>query len=195
MGFVLGEIRTKGLRGRRAGMATITVAISLFLSLSMAPARANGPSTLGGWTVHAVPATTGSIEKPKGFPSSERMEHLDAKRQRVPSKRESKPVPAPGGKAVHGRSGRATLEPVTFGDLPGWADDDHLAALKAFQASCPQVVAGKAGKSTGPNAAALVAACTTALALPPKMTRMMARAFFESQFRPHRIVHSGPRDC
>jgi membrane-bound lytic murein transglycosylase A len=192
MGFVLGEIRTKGLRGRCAGMATITVAISLFLSLSMAPARANGPSTLDGWTAHAVPATTGSIEKPKGFSSSERMEHLDAKRQRVPSKRESKPVPAPGGKAVHGRSGRATLEPVTFGDLPGWADDDHLAALKAFQASCPQVVAGKAGKSTGPDAAALVAACTTALALPPKMTRMMARAFFESQFRPHRIVHSGP---
>jgi len=84
----------------------------------------------------------------------------------------------------------ATFEPVSFQDLPAWAEDDHLAALRAFQSSCPQVIAGKAGKSDGPGAAELVAACTTAMALPPKTTRLMARLFFESQFRPHRIVHA-----
>jgi len=192
MGFVLGEIGTAGLRARRAAM--VVSAVCIFSGLSMAPADAEAPSTLPGWTTHAVPATTGSIEMPKR-PSSrdhERGRRPDAKRQSVPVKRESKPASASAGKVLRGRTGRATLEPVTFGDLPGWADDDHLAALKAFQASCPQVVAGKAGRSTGSDAAALVAACTTALALPSKMTRVTARAFFESQFRPHRIVHSGP---
>ena len=40
----------------------------------------------------------------------------------------------------------ATFVPVAFSDLPGWADDDHLAALKAFRTSCSKVVA-RSGKS------------------------------------------------
>lgn len=89
-----------------------------------------------------------------------------------------------------------TFAPVAFGDLPGWADDDHLAALKAFVASCPKV--GQRARSNGrPDRrqipAELVAACEAALALPPKLKRAEARAFFERHFRPHRVVHSGPK--
>ncbi|MGE0767995.1 MAG: murein transglycosylase A [Hyphomicrobiaceae bacterium] len=95
-------------------------------------------------------------------------------------------------KAARPRIGGTTFEPLAFGDLPGWADDDHAAALKAFQSSCPQVIAGKAGKPTGEGAAALVTACKAAMALPAKMTRVAARAFFERQFQPHRVLHAAP---
>jgi membrane-bound lytic murein transglycosylase A len=108
-----------------------------------------------------------------------------------PSKSGSQAKRAAAAGASQAGTGAVRFEPISFHDLPGWAEDDHLAALKAFQASCPQVIAGKAGKSTGSEAAALVAACTTAMALPPTMTRLMARTFFETQFRPHRIAHAG----
>ncbi|MGD9806344.1 MAG: murein transglycosylase A [Hyphomicrobiaceae bacterium] len=107
------------------------------------------------------------------------------------SKRGNEAKRAPGAGVSRTKAAGVTFEPISFHDLPGWAEDDHLAALKAFQASCPQVIAGKAGRSTGKGAAELVAACTTAMALPSKMTRAAARTFFESQFQPNRVVHAG----
>ena len=81
---------------------------------------------------------------------------------------------------------------VTFADLPGWADDDHLAAFKAFLTSCPKLPAAarigpKAGRTAIPLP--LVEACETALALTDKITRARAKAFFEQRFQPQRIVH------
>lgn len=87
-----------------------------------------------------------------------------------------------------GKMNAPSLSPVVFSDLPGWADDDHLAALKAFLVSCPQVVAGKAGRASGPDTEALPAVCGAALAL-QRPTKVTARAFFEDHFQPHRIVH------
>ncbi len=88
----------------------------------------------------------------------------------------------------------ASFAPVGFPDLPGWADDDHLAALKAFIASCAKVQAQAVKTSAGrtPVAPDLVAACVAALALPAKVKGTQARQFFERYFRPHRVVHSAP---
>ncbi len=33
-------------------------------------------------------------------------------------------------------AGKARLEPVTFADLSGWAEDDHAAAFATFLKSC-----------------------------------------------------------
>jgi membrane-bound lytic murein transglycosylase A len=80
---------------------------------------------------------------------------------------------------------------VSFDELPGWAEDDHLAALKAFLASCPKMMTGKRGAAKGgdPDLPSLQAACAAALALPPKVTAAQARAFFQRHFQPHRVVH------
>ncbi len=90
----------------------------------------------------------------------------------------------------------ARFATISFGDLPGWADDDHLAAFKAFLVSCPKVAAmAKSPPKTGRNPipAALVAACASATALAPKATRIEARAFFERHFQPQRVVHANPQ--
>ncbi|MEZ5817855.1 MAG: MltA domain-containing protein [Hyphomicrobiaceae bacterium] len=92
-------------------------------------------------------------------------------------------------KAVRGKAAPVAFSPISFDEVPGWAEDDHLAALKAFQSSCPAVVAGKAGKATGADAAALVQACKAALSLPPRLTRRDARVFFEAHFQPQRATH------
>lgn len=88
---------------------------------------------------------------------------------------------------------QVSLDPVAFGEVPGWDDDDHLAAFKAFLASCPRLVAAR--RASGAKAVEsrtppeLKAACEAALALPEKITRVDARAFFERHFLPHRVVH------
>lgn len=84
---------------------------------------------------------------------------------------------------------KATLQSASFADLPGWKRDDHLAALKTFLRSCERVIkANKPGVSA--EAIALAEACRAAKALksPSKAT---AKAFFESQFIPYRVVHKG----
>ncbi len=90
---------------------------------------------------------------------------------------------------------KSKLVPMSYSELPGWADDDHLAALKAFQTSCPRLAAAaKAGNKAGrlPTPPELVAACEAALALPAKVKGVEARAFFERTFQPHRVLHGRP---
>jgi len=83
---------------------------------------------------------------------------------------------------------KATLQPATFVDLPGWENDDQLAALKTFLRSCGQVIkAAKTSAATG-QATALAEACRAAKAL-KSPTRTAAKAFFESHFVPHRVLH------
>ena len=86
----------------------------------------------------------------------------------------------------------ARVVPVSFADLPGWADDDHLAAFKAFLSSCPRVQAIAKSPPSGvrpPVPAGLLAACEAALAA-GKMSRTDAKAFFERHFQPQRLVHA-----
>jgi membrane-bound lytic murein transglycosylase A len=86
-----------------------------------------------------------------------------------------------------------TLESIPFGDLPGWGDDDHLAAWKAFLASCGPLL-NAAQRLPEPSKRdlrqqALLETCSLALgtAKPSSQTRKGAQQFFETFFRPHRV--------
>ncbi len=88
-----------------------------------------------------------------------------------------------------------TYAPATFADLPGWETDDHLAAWKAFIASCkPVLTAARGGSKAGPKPTpqALLDVCGKALlaeAAGPKQTKAGAKAFFETHFTPHSVEH------
>ncbi len=106
----------------------------------------------------------------------------------------------PQNKVQPGMTQRAvTFEPLAFSDLPGWSDDDHLTAWKAFLASCKPVVKtgarqAQAGAAGSPKALADV--CARALQMQAAhavRTRSEARQFFETNFRPHRISGGDPQ--
>lgn len=94
------------------------------------------------------------------------------------------------------KSSAVIMTPIAFSDLPGWESDDHLAAWKAFVASCkPVLEAAKSGDKAGatrPSQALLdicqLAMTSTASAKP--MTRVAARAFFEKHFQPSSVMQS-----
>jgi membrane-bound lytic murein transglycosylase A len=82
------------------------------------------------------------------------------------------------------------LEPVDWGELQGWADDDHLASFASFLRSCRPMANGKSAADTPPLQAALREICRTALRAKPK-DAAEARTFFEQNFRPVRIAKLG----
>ncbi|MCA0015318.1 murein transglycosylase A [Mesorhizobium sp. B292B1B] len=72
----------------------------------------------------------------------------------------------------------------SFGDLPGWDDDDHLAAFEAFRRSAFHVLAKPyRGGALGVDFDAFAGAYTEARAAPPA-SRSEARSFFERHFVP-----------
>lgn len=71
------------------------------------------------------------------------------------------------------------LLPISFDAVPGWGDDDHAQALRAFQASCPIITA-----SPRETAAGLADICARAASARPPA----ARAFFEENFAAHRVA-------
>ena len=93
-----------------------------------------------------------------------------------------------------------TFEPVSFVDLPGWAQDDHAAAFRAFQRSFRKScecspAAGNADRWPGeaPPPLALSSGSEAAHMLARgRLARAAARAFFEAYFTPHRVLHGGP---
>jgi len=89
--------------------------------------------------------------------------------------------------------------PVSFADLPGWYQDDHLVAFKVFLNSCERVVANgrdrAPGDGKGPQVPppALVAVCSEAIRVAPDIAdKDKARAFFEASFTPNAVVKKGP---
>lgn len=73
----------------------------------------------------------------------------------------------------------ATPSVVSFADLPGWAQEDHLAALQAFRAGC--------GVSKDP---AMSRVCGLARAA-KDVDAAAARAFFEANFQPEAVGGDG----
>jgi membrane-bound lytic murein transglycosylase A len=87
--------------------------------------------------------------------------------------------------------GNASLSPMAWADVPGWASDDHAAAFAVFLLTCPGVAAGDPVLRPGlPPGRALVAACRAALATGP-LGGDAARAFFETRFRPFAVSPPG----
>jgi membrane-bound lytic murein transglycosylase A len=81
--------------------------------------------------------------------------------------------------------------PVAWSDVPGWADDDQLAAYKTFRASCRSIVAQHDAPPDGRAlGASLQEPCRAARAT--EITDSdKARAFFEDQFVPLEISRLG----
>jgi peptidoglycan lytic transglycosylase A len=93
----------------------------------------------------------------------------------------------------------AKLERVTFADLPGWERDDHLAAFKTFLKSCDGVIkaankpVAKAASQCKVSIDDLAAACRAAQSLTAPPTKASAKAFFETQFVPHRVAQTSSK--
>ncbi len=84
--------------------------------------------------------------------------------------------------------------PVAWANIAGWQDDNHLAAFKAFRASCRAVTARQIS-------AVSQKALGTSLREPCGAAKMAdisddskARAFFEARFQPLRISRLGEAD-
>jgi membrane-bound lytic murein transglycosylase A len=96
------------------------------------------------------------------------------------------PRPSPPGPF---RFADAALEPLTWSDLDGWAQDNHAEAFATFRASCRAVVGhARWGDDPRPLLPVLAEVCRKALAAPPTAN---ARSFFEENFRPVRIYKLG----
>jgi peptidoglycan lytic transglycosylase A len=84
--------------------------------------------------------------------------------------------------------------PLSWADIPGWGDDDQLAAYRTFRASCRPIVAQK-------DPPADAKALGTSLRDPCRAARATeisdgakARAFFEQNFTPLKISRLGQDD-
>ncbi len=84
--------------------------------------------------------------------------------------------------------------PVTFADLPHWAEDDHAAAFAAFCVSARRLLerAREGAKPASPDDLLRVARIAVDGAGQVRDADE-ARAFFEAHFRPHRVVHAEPQ--
>jgi len=82
--------------------------------------------------------------------------------------------------------------PLSWSDIPGWNDDDQLAAYKTFRASCKSIAARPAAAPLDPRAlgASLHQPCRAARAT-EIADGAGARAFFEQNFVPLEISRLG----
>jgi membrane-bound lytic murein transglycosylase A len=88
---------------------------------------------------------------------------------------------------------RVRLETLGFETLSGWEDDDHLAGFRAFERMALTLSGGGASpRPARPASPGLVAAATEALGATVSAERD-ARRFFETRFRPFRVIaEDGP---
>lgn len=90
---------------------------------------------------------------------------------------------------------RPVFRDVPFAALPGWARDDHAAALPALLRSCPPLEKrGIAGFGPGFGAAQTWRAICAAARKLPAGDRAAARQFFERHFRPAAVSGLSGRD-
>ena len=91
------------------------------------------------------------------------------------------------------------LQPVAYGDLPGWGSDRPEAALAAFVVSCERIQyfppdqslggSGDAARIAG-KAAQWGAVCAAAKDVPPA-DDAAARTFFQTRFQPYLVTQAG----
>lgn len=83
------------------------------------------------------------------------------------------------------------LAPLSFADLPGFAQDSHLEAFKAFAASCAAIAAEKPPLRPGVRRLAALESIARRALGEEITTQEQARLFFEGNFRPFRILAGG----
>ncbi len=90
-----------------------------------------------------------------------------------------------------------SYKPLTFAQVPRWADDDHAAAFKTFRKSCERVLAAArergATDKAAPPSAQLVGACNVAAQAKGSVNKAAAKVFFETFFTPYAVSHGGPQ--
>jgi membrane-bound lytic murein transglycosylase A len=85
----------------------------------------------------------------------------------------------------------ASAEPTTFRALEGWSADDQGAAFGSFLKSCAAILSGgRPSREARPVYGRLYRVCVKAKAAGP-LSAGKARAFFEANFHPVRIVPHG----
>lgn len=87
------------------------------------------------------------------------------------------------GRQISVRQSPEPIKLIGFAAIPGWANDDHAAALRSFQLSCRRILGLRNTEVLGNLAGDLAdwrPVCQSALALNPAQ----ARAFFERNFTP-----------
>lgn len=91
--------------------------------------------------------------------------------------------------SVHLRNART--EAVSFTDLADWKDDDQKAAFDTFLKSCGAILNGtRAMRAARPFYGALFKVCERAVSA-GNLDRDRARAFFEDNFKPMRVIPAG----
>jgi membrane-bound lytic murein transglycosylase A len=91
----------------------------------------------------------------------------------------------------------AGFAPVEFSDLPGWGSDRTADALAAMRKSCARLLKLPAARSmtdrsVGGKVGDWVSACQS---LPPRNAGdLVTRQYFESLFKPYRVLSSGGAD-
>ena len=83
---------------------------------------------------------------------------------------------------------RPRLESLDFETLAGWSDDDHLAALRAFERSARAIAAGRISPRPAQSAPLELVAKAHAALCPVIPAEQDARRFFETRFRPFRVI-------
>jgi membrane-bound lytic murein transglycosylase A len=82
----------------------------------------------------------------------------------------------------------ARLETLEFESLAGWAEDDHAAALRAFECSARALVTGQLGARPARPALPELLANARAALCAIDGSPQDARRFFETRFRPFRVM-------
>lgn len=104
-------------------------------------------------------------------------------------------VPAETSKAPKEAKAPSKYERIEFAAIPGWGDDNHASALKAFRISCKRLAelsANPAKDSKFKPDPKILGICAALAEVPANVKPEAARAFFERYFDPHKVVHSGP---
>ncbi len=83
---------------------------------------------------------------------------------------------------------RPCLEPLDFESLAGWADDDHRAAFGAFERSARAIGAAQGQPRPAQTAPPELIATARAALCADVAAKADARRFFETRFRPFRVV-------
>lgn len=83
------------------------------------------------------------------------------------------------------------LSPVGYGDLAGWRNDDHAAALTALARSCARFAALPDDRAVGPDGLAGTIADWRELCAAAARAHGAARVFFEDWFAPFKATDRG----